>query len=68
MIVRAGPLPSEDDPSGLAHPWSPDSMPDSLQQARSTGVDEVIWALNVVFMPPEEQVSEFCSLAKKLDL
>ncbi len=51
VIVRAGPLPSEDDPSGLAHPWSPESMPDSLQRARSLGVDEVIWDLNIVFMP-----------------
>jgi hypothetical protein len=68
VIVRAGRLLSEDYLSGLAHPWSPESMPDSLQRARVLGVDEVTWGLNIVFMPPEEQVSEFRSLAKKLDL
>jgi hypothetical protein len=41
---------------------------DDLARVAALGVDEVIWDLNIVGMPPEQQVAELERLASALGL
>ena len=48
--------------------WTPPVILDDLARVATLGVDEVIWDLNIVGMPPEQQVTELERLARALGL
>jgi probable F420-dependent oxidoreductase len=65
VVLRAGPLnphPRLPEPTG----WTPEHVLDDLAVAASLGVHEVIWDLNVVEMPIEDQFAAMEALAPAL--
>jgi len=57
MVVHAE--HPEQSPFGAAESMLPD-----LQRARSLGVTELIWDLNIAFLPIDRQLAEFRTLAR----
>jgi probable F420-dependent oxidoreductase len=68
IVMRAGPLVADADNRDQAPFGAAVSMMGDLERARGLGVDELIWDLNIIFLPPEQQVEELRTLARLLDL
>jgi probable F420-dependent oxidoreductase len=68
VVLRAGPMLADAQHEEPPTFWTPPVILDDLARVAALGVDEVIWDLNIVGMPPEQQVAELERLASALDL
>jgi probable F420-dependent oxidoreductase len=66
VVLRAGPMLADAQHPEPPTVWTPPVILDDLARVATLGVEEVIWDLNIVGMPPERQVAELERLASAL--
>jgi probable F420-dependent oxidoreductase len=66
IVLRAGPMLADQQHLVPPTTWTEPSMIDDLTRAAASGVDEVIWDLNIIGLEPERQVEALEALASTL--
>ena len=66
VVLRAGPMLSDDQHPVAPSTWTEPSMADDLARAAAAGVNELIWDLNIVGLDPSRQVNALETLASRL--
>jgi len=66
LTVKAGPMLADAEHATPPVTWTPDHLLDSLARIATLGVHQLVWDLNIVGTPVDEQVALLTDLAPKL--
>jgi hypothetical protein len=66
IVFRAGPMLADAEHRTPSTAWTEPSVLDDLARAKSEGIDEVLWDLNIVGYEPARQVELLKSLAEQM--
>ena len=66
LTVKAGPMLADAEHAAPPVTWTPDHLLDSLARIAEWGVHQLVWDLNIVATPVDEQVALLTDLAPAL--